>query len=86
MTIDELPLGEYGQFIRIWNFARTKQGTITAVYLPPEDRYPSFDVEWDDGTKSERGFIQGCKCDLVTTSENHKGFGATIKDVCGVRT
>ena len=48
---------------KVWSFDKSSQGTITS--LNTGDRYPSFNIDWDDGGLSYNVFHDTCKVDLV---------------------
>jgi len=48
---------------RVWNKKKTQQGTV--VCFDEADRYPSIDIHWDDGKRSERCFMMCLEIELV---------------------
>jgi len=63
MLLKEHPEDETILHQRVWNKAKTQQGTV--VIFDPEDRYPSIDIQWDDGKLSQRCFMMCLEIEMV---------------------
>lgn len=50
---------------RVWNKAGTQKGTVVGFTPEPQDRYPSIDIQWDDGKLSERTFMMVLDLEIV---------------------
>jgi hypothetical protein len=63
MLLKEHPEDETIINKRVWNKAKTQQGTV--LIYDPEDRYPSIDIQWDDGQLSQRCFMMCLEIEMV---------------------
>lgn len=65
MLVKEHPEDETILTKRVWNKKKTQQGSV--VLFDPTDRYPSIDIQWDDGKFSERCFMMGLEIEFVNS-------------------
>jgi hypothetical protein len=56
MKLCEMPEAEVKTGLRVWNFHKTQQGTITRLWYDVEGL--NVEVEWDNGSKSDQWHFQ----------------------------
>ena len=58
MKVKDLPFNNDLIGVRVWNFKKTKQGTIVKLYYESkgEDRYNSLDIVFDGDSECESPF------------------------------
>ncbi len=69
MKISDLKEKDITIGMRIWNFNKTQNGTITNIIMPPKARFQLAIITWDDGTSSSF-FENQCDCEVRIEENN----------------